>query len=232
MTTKIALVLAASSFLLGAVGPAHALPFGGKAAATATTPAKRGIKKYVVAGAAALAIGGTGLHVSSTYNGLVSEHESVKAEWSEIQNNLQRRADLIPNLVEVAKGYASFEQSTLIAVAQARAAMKSATTAPAAFQANQQMAMALMPILAVQEAYPNLKANENFKALTTSLTDTENRLLIARSRYNDAAAAYNVHRLKFPTNVLANRSGFTEAAYFKASAGAEQPITIDLSVKK
>jgi LemA protein len=174
-----------------------------------------------------------GLTFASTNNRLVTLGQEVDRQWAEVENQYQRRADLVPNLVSTVQGAASFEKETLTAVTQARASVGRATITPgkaptdaetlARYQAAQdQLGAALQRLLVVSERYPELKANANFRDLQAQLEGTENRIAVARGRFNEAAQGYNTAILKFPTNFVARVLGFKEKPYFKAVAGAEQ----------
>lgn len=179
---------------------------------------KPGIIIAIVVGLA-LVLGGCGFVQSR--NKLVAEKESIAGEWSQVDADLQRRADLIPNLVETVKGYAKEETSIFEALANARAAMTGARTPQEKIDANNQVTGALGRLMVVVENYPNLKANENFKQLQFSLEGTENRILQARRRYNDAVQKYNTDIQMFPASLVASLSGFQrEDAYFKTEPGA------------
>ncbi|HEV2038043.1 MAG TPA: LemA family protein [Candidatus Eremiobacteraceae bacterium] len=170
-----------------------------------------------------------------TYNRLVALDQAVQAQWGQVQNVYQRRADLIPNLVATVKGVANFEKSTYIAVAQARAKVGQVQVpSPQAITADQgalsqyqaaqdSLTSALSRLLVVVERYPELKANENFLALQSQLEGTENRVAVERMRYNEAAQAFNTVRQSFPTVLYANFFGdrFKPKAYFQAQPGAE-----------
>lgn len=169
----------------------------------------------------------------STYNSLVTLDQAVEGQWAQVENAYQRRADMIPNVVEVVKGAAAHERETLEAVTQARAQVGSISIGDAArdpaalkrFQAAQdQLGSALSRLIAVSEAYPQLRANENFLALQSQLEGTENRITVERQRFNEAAREFNVKRDTFPTVVFAGFFGerFKSKAYFSASVGAEQ----------
>ena len=170
-------------------------------------------------------------YISSTYNSLVTLEENVKASWSQVQNVYQRRADLIPNLVETVKGYAKHERETLQAVVDARSRVgsvnidKNIINDPKALKQYQSMqgelSGALSRLLVVAENYPQLKANENFLALQSQLEGTENRIAVERMRYNEAAQLFNTKRRMFPASIIANMSGFQEKAYFEAEQGAQ-----------
>ena len=164
------------------------------------------------------------------YNGLVSMDENVSKQWSEVETQYQRRADLIPNLVSTVKGYAAHEQETLKGVVEARSKatqlkLDASDLTPeklAQFQQVQgELTSALNKLLAIREAYPTLKANQNFLELQAQLEGTENRIRVARKRFNDAAKDYNTAIRRFPRNLLAGMFGFNKRAYFEAQEGAE-----------
>ena len=164
------------------------------------------------------------------YNGMVNEDENVNREWSQVENQYQRRLDLIPNLVNVVKGYASHEKETLEGVIEARAKATQTTIDPsnmteeqlANFQKAQDgLSGALNRLMVVVEKYPELKANENFLQLQAQLEGTENRITVARKSYNDAATIYNKLVRRFPNNMLAGIFGFSVLPQFKAQEGAE-----------
>lgn len=174
--------------------------------------------------------------VKNTYNSLVSGDEAVKSAWSQVENVYQRRADLIPNLVATVKGYANHESSTLQAVVDARAkatsinvdASKLSEEQIAAFQKVQgELSSALSRLLAVSEAYPELKANENFKELQAQLEGTENRIAVERKNYNETAKRYNVKVRSFPANLIAGMFGFGQKGYFQASEGAQNAPVVE-----
>ena len=170
------------------------------------------------------------LWFKSGYNAMVEKQEAVQAQWAQVENVYQRRADLIPNLVATVKGYAQHEQGTLTAVIEARAKATSVTIDPtnldpddiAQFQAAQdQLSGALSRLLVSVEAYPELKANENFMALQAQLEGTENRITVERQKFNEKAMEYNQYIRKFPRNIIASMFDFEKVGYFKAQAGAE-----------
>jgi LemA protein len=173
-----------------------------------------------------------GLLVMSSYNGLVSLQQATDAQWAQVQNVYQRRADLVPNLVSTVSGAANFEKSTLIAVTDARASVGrvqlpagGAPTDPAqlaAFQQAQgQLGSALSRLLVVSEQYPDLKATANFRDLQAQLEGTENRISVERGRFNDVVQAYDTAIRRFPAVILAGMFGFKERPYFAAVAGSE-----------
>lgn len=164
------------------------------------------------------------------YNDIVTAEESVETAWSQVENQYQRRADLIPNLVETVKGYAAHESETLENVMAARAKATQVVVDPAnataeqlaEFQAAQgELGQALGRLMAVAEAYPDLKANQNFMALQSQLEGTENRIAVARNNFNEEARAYNTMIRRFPANIVASIFGFEKKAYFEAQQGAE-----------
>lgn len=159
---------------------------------------------------------------AGTYNKLVDKQTDIEGKQAQIQTQLQRRADLIPNFVATVKGYSDYEQSTLQAVTEARAAVKAATTPEQQAQASQQLDSAIdVWVNAVTEAYPDLKANTQYVALQDELAGTENRIATARKDYNDAVQGYNSSIRKFPTNLLAGMFGFEKAEFFEADDDAQ-----------
>ena len=155
------------------------------------------------------------------YNSLIALDEGVKTAWSQVENQLQRRADLIPNYVEVVKGYAKQEKEVLISVTEARAKVAGAGTVPEKIAANNQLSSALSRLLLVVERYPDLKSNQNFIRLQDELAGTENRIAVERRRYNEAVRAYNVKRRSFPTNIFAKMWSFKKADLFEAPKEAK-----------
>ncbi|HEX8459845.1 MAG TPA: LemA family protein [Segetibacter sp.] len=175
-----------------------------------------------------LVLGGCGC---GQYNGLVQQDEVVKNAWNNVQSDYQRRADLIPNLVNTVKGEAYIEQTTLTNVINARASATQVKVDPAnltpekiqQFQAAQgQLSQSLGRLLAVAEAYPNLRANDAFRGLQAQLEGTENRIKVARNDFNGAVQTYNTQVRKFPTNIFAGMMGFKQRQGFAAEAGAER----------
>lgn len=172
----------------------------------------------------------------STYNGLVSSQESVETAWSQVENVYQRRADLIPNLVNTVKGYANHEKETLEAVINARANATSVKIDPSnmteadmkKFQdAQGELSSALSRLIAVSESYPDLKANQNFLELQSQLEGTENRITTERQKFNEVAKTYNTEIRTFPTNILAGIFNFDRKPYFEAQAGADKAPKVD-----
>jgi LemA protein len=164
------------------------------------------------------------------YNGLVEQEESVQSQWSKVESSYQRRADLIPNLVNTVKGYADFEKETLESVVKARASATQTVIDPtnlnsaniAKFQAAQDgLSSSLSRLLVTIEKYPDLKANQNFLELQSQLEGTENRINVERNRFNDSAKGYNTQMRKFPTSIIAGVTGFERIGYFEAAAGSE-----------
>ena len=157
-----------------------------------------------------------------SYNTFVSQEEAIKAQWAQVQNQLQRRNDLIPNLVESVKGYAQHEEGVFKDIADARSRLLAARTPDETIQAANQQTSALGRLLAVVENYPQLRANEQFNRLSDELAGTENRIATERMRYNERVQAYNTSRRQFPSNVTARVFGFKEYPFFEAPAEAKQ----------
>jgi LemA protein len=157
----------------------------------------------------------------SKYNTMVSGDESVKAAWAQVDNQLQRRADLIPNLVETVKGYAGHEKEVLLGVTEARAKAAGAATVPDKIEANNQLTAALGRLLLVVERYPDLKASANFIRLQDELAGTENRIAVERRRYNETVKSYNVYIRQFPNNIIAGMRGFEKAPFYEVPEPAK-----------
>ena len=181
-------------------------------------------------------------------NNLVTLDQAVESQWAQVENDYQRRFDLIPNLVQTVQGAANFEKSTLVEVVNARARVGQVQAAPggggrptggasavpndpqamANFAAAQEnLSGALSRLLVVVERYPELKSNQNFLELQSQLEGTENRIAVERRRFNETAQAYNTARLRFPGNIVANFSGFKEKFYFKGVRGSEEPPKVN-----
>ncbi|MCF8302222.1 MAG: LemA family protein [Bacteroidales bacterium] len=170
------------------------------------------------------------------YNALVDREEAVEAQWSQVENVYQRRADLIPNLVNTVKGYADFEQKTLTDVIEARSKATSVNVNPQNLdqqslqkfqQAQGQLGSALSRLMVVVERYPQLKANENFLQLQAQLEGTENRITVERRKFNEVAREYNSMIRRFPMNLFASSFDFERKAYFEADKGAEEPPKVE-----
>ncbi len=162
-----------------------------------------------------------------SYNNFVSLDVGVNAQWAQVENQLQRRNDLIPNLVNTVKGYASHEEGVFKAIADSRAKLAGAKTPEDTINAANEQSAALSRLLVVVENYPNLKANEQFNRLTDELSGTENRIAVARMRYNEKVQEYNTLRRKFPSNITATLFGFKEHPFFKAPEAAQQVPKVD-----
>jgi LemA protein len=187
------------------------------------------MKKNTIIAIAAVAV--IGVWLAAGYNKLVTADEEVDTAWSQVENVYQRRADLIPNLVNTVKGYATHESETLEGVVNARAKATQVTVnaddlTPEQLQnfnqAQGELSNALGRLLAVTEAYPDLKANQNFRDLQAQLEGTENRIATERMRFNEAAKGYNTMIRKFPRNIIASIFGFEKKAYFEAQEGADK----------
>jgi LemA protein len=171
----------------------------------------------------------------SAYNGLVSMDEGVQTKWADVETQYQRRADLIPNLVNTVKGYAAHESETLAAVVEARAKATSVNIDPTNMTAEQManfqkaqdgVSSALGRLLVTVEKYPELKANENFRELQAQLEGTENRISVARRDFNESARKYNTTLRSFPKNILASMFGFEKKSYFEAHEGSDQAPSV------
>jgi LemA protein len=169
----------------------------------------------IVALAAALPLAGC------SYNTFVGQEEAIKSQWAQVENQLQRRNDLIPNLVETVKGYAQHEEGVFREIADARSRLLSAKTPEESIAAANQQTSALGRLLAVAENYPQLKANEQFNRLMDELSGTENRIAVERMRYNEKVQEYNTSRRRFPANVTAKLFGFKEYPFFQAPPEAK-----------
>jgi LemA protein len=188
---------------------------------------KKTVTWIVVLGVLAIAV----VWGISRYNAIISAEENVNTAWSQVENQYQRRADLIPNLVETVKGYAAHESETLEDVVTARAKATQVVVDPtnataeqlAAFQAAQgELTQAIGRLMALSENYPDLKASQNFSALQSQLEGTENRITVARNNFNEVARHFNTLIRRFPTNLIANTMNAEKRPYFEANEGAEQ----------
>jgi len=193
-------------------------------------------KSYVILGIVALVIILSYSWIKGSYNSMVTLEEGVTEKWSQVENQYQRRSDLIPNLVNVVKGYAAHEKSTLEGVIEARAKATSVNInadnlnaeSLQKFQAAQSgLSSALSKLMVVVERYPDLKANENFRDLQAQLEGTENRIATERMRFNEATKNYNTVIRKFPKNIFAGMFGFEKKAYFETEKGAEKAPVVE-----
>ena len=158
---------------------------------------------------------------AGNYNKFVKMDVAIKAAWSQVENQLQRRYDLIPNLVETVKGYAKQERDVLVEVTNARSKVGGAGTVPDKIAANNELSSALSRLMVVVERYPDLKSNQNFLKLQDELAGTENRIAVERRRYNEQVKIYNEAIRSFPANILAGMFGFKETAFFEAPKEAQ-----------
>jgi len=166
-----------------------------------------------------------------SYNSFTSQQEAIKGAWSEVENQLQRRNDLIPNLVSTVKGFAAQEKDILDRIAASREKLAGAKTPSETIDAANEQSSALARLLVVVENYPQLKSNENFMRLMDELSGTENRIAVARGRYNEKVQAYNALRRRFPSNITAKIFSFDEWKYFEAPASAREVPKVDFSPK-
>lgn len=199
---------------------------------------KKSSKTLIIVGVIVVLILAAFSSYKNTYNSLVAKDENVAAQWAEVQNQYQRRLDLIPNLVATVKGYASHESEVFTQVAEARSKAGGQINVsddilndPEAFARYQQiqdnLGSSLQRLLMVTEQYPELKADQNFIALQDQLEGTENRITVARKRYTEAVQSYNTSIRVFPNNIIANMSGFEKKAQFTASAEAQNAPKVE-----
>ena len=167
--------------------------------------------------------------IVGSYNSLVNLEQSVNKAESNIDTQLQRRSDLIPNLVNTVKGYASQEKDIFTDIANARSKLAGATSVTEQADADSQLSNALSRLLVVVERYPDLKSNQNFRDLSVQLEGTENRIAVARQDYNTAVTNYNAKRRRFPTTIISSLFGFQEKPLYKASAGATDVPSVDFN---
>ena len=180
-------------------------------------------KKWMIVGGVIFALVILGSTCSSKYNQLVTLNESITGAWAQVENVLQRRNDLIPNLVNTVKGYAKHENEIFIQVAEARSKLAGATTINDKVHAQSELGSVLGRLLAISENYPELKANQNFLALQDELSGTENRIATERRRYNEIVRNYNILVKRFPSNIVAKLFHFGEKeAYFQAEEKAKE----------
>jgi LemA protein len=168
-------------------------------------------------------------YLIGTYNSLVTMDEGVKAAWAQVENQLQRRYDLIPNYVETVKGYARHEKEVFVKVTEARSRVGSAQSLNEKIQANNQLSSALGRLLLVVERYPDLKANTNFIRLQDELAGTENRIAVERRRYNESVRVYNTRIRSFPTNMIAGMFGFEKATFFQVPKERQEAPKVKFS---
>lgn len=187
---------------------------------------KKGMMILIVIAVIILGIGSFGV---STYNNLVQENENVQMAMSQIDNQLQRRNDLIPNLVETVKGFAAQEKSVFLGVSEARAKLAGSATLADKAAASGELSGALSRLLAISEAYPELKSDANFRQLSDELAGTENRIATARNNYNEIANSFNKKVRTFPTSLIAGMLGFEKVEYFEAEAGAKDAPKVNFN---
>ena len=187
---------------------------------------KRGV--LITIGVILLLVLSLGGCVAGRYNQLVNAKENVNQRWAQVDNQLQRRSDLIPRLVETVKGFAGQESRVLTAIADARAKMAGARSVSDKISAGQEMDGALSRLLVVVENYPQLKSNENFLSLQDELAGTENRLATERMRYNETVQGYNVLVKRFPTNIFAGMFNYAEAKYYEVPEAARAVPKVDM----
>ena len=161
-------------------------------------------------------------YLKGTYNSLVTMDETVKGAWAQVENQLQRRYDLIPNYVETVKGYAAHEKEVFVKVTEARSKVAGAANISEKMQANNQLSAALSRLMVVVERYPELKANTNFIRLQDELAGTENRIAVERRRFNETVKVYNIRIRSFPTNIIAGMFGFEKATFFEVPAERQE----------
>ena len=193
-------------------------------------------KKVIILIAVAVVLLGSFVWVKNVYNGLVTSDENTQSAWSQVENVYQRRADLIPNLVATVKGYAAHESETLENVVAARAKATQVTIDPSSLSAEEvakyneaqgELGTALGRLLLIQENYPDLKANQNFRDLQAQLEGTENRIATERMKFNQAVKDYNTSIRRFPNNIIASMFGFEKKGYFEANSGAENAPKVE-----
>ncbi|UJR85309.1 LemA family protein [Sandaracinus amylolyticus] len=184
-------------------------------------------RTWIVVGVVVLLVLGIAAMGVGQYNGLVQAREGVDASWAQVDNVLQRRADLIPNLVETVRGYASHEREIFTQVADARSRLLGARGPEEAAEASQALDSALGRLLAIAENYPQLRASEQFTRLQDELAGTENRIAVERRRYNETVRDYNARISTFPTNLFAGMFGFPRREYFEADVGAREVPRVD-----
>jgi LemA protein len=183
---------------------------------------------YIVPGIIVLVVALLAVYIISTYNKLVKERNRVVTQWAQIDVHLTRRADLIPNLVEMVKSYVSHEKDVFEKVVSARNAFEGAVSPGQAITANDQLSRQLLPLLAVAEAYPDLKADRNFAELQSALKEAEEKIAYARQFYNDSVLIYRDRLQQFPSNIIAGMFRFKDASYFMPAEEKKNDLKIDL----
>jgi len=196
---------------------------------TETINAELKRKKYIKIGIILLIILVPIIWYVSTYNSLIAMGNNVDAKWQQVEVQYQRRMDLIPNLVNTVKGYASFEQKVLTDVTELRSRWQGARTVDEKMKAASDFDSALGRLIALTENYPDLKANQNFLALQDELANTENKIAVERQRYNEAVKEYNTAITQLPVNFVAGNMGLSKKSYFEAKKGAEEPAKVDFN---
>jgi LemA protein len=199
---------------------------------TETINAELNRKKYIKIGIVLLIIFIPIIWYVATYNNLITKSNDVDAKWQQVEVQYQRRMDLIPNLVNTVKGYASFEQNVITDVTEARSRWESASTPEDKISAAGNFESALGRLIAVVENYPDLKASQNFLALQDELANTENKIAVERQRYNEAVRDYNIAINSIPTNIVAQEMGLSKKPYFEAKTGSEEPVKVDFNFSK
>jgi LemA protein len=199
---------------------------------TETINAETRKKRYIKIGIILLVILIPIIWYVATYNSLITMDNSVEAKWQQVEVQYQRRMDLIPNLVNTVKGYASFEQKVITDVTEMRSRWQSATSREDKINAADGLDQALGRLIAVAENYPDLKANQNFLALQDELANTENKIAVERQRYNEAVRDYNIAINRIPTNIVAQGLGLTKKPYFESKKGSEEPVQVDFNFSK
>jgi LemA protein len=189
----------------------------------------KGLKTILIAAVVAVLIF---IPVIGSYNRMVALEQAVNQSQSDIDTQLQRRLDLVPNLVETVKGYAAQEKEILTAVAEARSKLAGSTTITERAEADNELSGALSRLLVVVENYPNLKSDQNFRDLSVALEGTENRISIARKDYNNIVGQYNTTVRRFPGSIVAGLFGFEQKPYYKAAQGAQEVPKVDFSPVK
>jgi LemA protein len=187
-----------------------------------------GNKTYWIIGIVAVLLIGIFSYIGM-YNSLVAMNNDVDAKWSNVAVQYQRRLDLIPNLVNTVQGYATYEQTTLTQITALRSQWQSASTVEQKVQTTNQIESAISKLLVISENYPDLKANANFIALQDELANTENKVAVERTRYNDAVKAYNIKVQSFPSNFVAGMHGFGKRTLFEAAQGAENAPVVNFN---